>query len=114
MSVARSQRYEISAILRKSTIAFCRTPIPLDRPELKPIAIDGKTQRGSARRTVGQSPLHVVSAWSVENHLTLGQVATHEKSNEITAIPELLKFLDLAGAVVTIDAMGCQKDIAAG
>jgi predicted transposase YbfD/YdcC len=89
-------------------------PIPLDRPELTPIAIDGKTQRGSARRTVGQSPLHMVSAWSVENHLTLGQVATHVKSNEITAIPELLKLLDLEGAVVTIDAMGCQKDIAAG
>jgi len=89
------------------------TPIPLDRPELRPIAIDGKTQRGSARRTVGQSPLHMVSAWSVENHLTLGQVATNAKSNEITAIPELLKLLDLEGAVVTIDAMGCQKDIAA-
>jgi predicted transposase YbfD/YdcC len=88
------------------------TPIPLDRPELRPIAIDGKTQRGSARRTVGQSPLHMVSAWAVENHLTLGQVATHAKSNEITAIPELLKLLDLEGAVVTIDAMGCQKDIA--
>ena len=56
----------------------------------------------------------MVSAWAVENHLTLGQVATHEKSNEITAIPELLKLLDLEGAVVTIDAMGCQKDIAAG
>jgi predicted transposase YbfD/YdcC len=88
--------------------------IPIDRPALKPIAIDGKTQRGSARRTVGQSPLHMVSAWSVENHLTLGQVATEAKSNEITAIPELLKLLDLEGAVVTIDAMGCQKDIAAG
>ena len=90
------------------------TPIRLDPPELKPIAIDGKTQRGSARRTVGQSPLHMVSAWAVENHLTLGQVATHAKSNEITAIPELLELLDLEGAVVTIDAMGCQKDIAAG
>ena len=81
---------------------------------MRPIAIDGKTQRGSARRTIGQSPLHMVSAWSVENHLTLGQVATHAKSNEITAIPELLKLLDLEGAVVTIDAMGCQKEIAAG
>ena len=88
--------------------------IPLDQPALRPIAIDGKTQRGSARRTIGQSPLHMVSAWSVENHLALGQVATHAKSNEITAIPELLKLLDLRGAVVTIDAMGCQKDIAAG
>ena len=82
-------------------------------PELKPVAIDGKCQRGSARRTVGQSALHVVSAWSVENHLTLGQVATDAKSNAITAIPELLELLDLEGAVVTIDAMGCQKDIAA-
>ncbi len=56
----------------------------------------------------------MVSAWAVENHLTLGQVATDAKSNEITAIPELLKILDLEGAVVTIDAMGCQKEIAAG
>src|SRR4051794_24984619 len=90
------------------------TPIALDRPKLKPVAIDGKNQRGSARRTVGQSPLHLVSAWSVENHLTLGQVATEAKSNEITAIPELLRLLDLDGAVVTIDAMGCQNEIAAG
>ena len=69
--------------------------LPVDQPALKPISIDGKTQRGSARRTIGQSPLHMVSAWSVENHLALGQVATHAKSNEITAIPELLKILDL-------------------
>ncbi len=61
----------------------------------------------------GVSALHVVSAWSVENHLTLDQVATDAKSNEITAIPELLELLDLEGAMVTIDAMGCQKDIAA-
>ena len=84
-----------------------------DPPELRPIAIDGKAQRGSARRTVGRSALHVVSAWAVENRLTLGQVATDAKSNEITAIPELLELLDLKGAVVTIDAMGCQKEIAA-
>jgi predicted transposase YbfD/YdcC len=90
------------------------TPISLDRPVLRPVAIDGKAQRGSARRTVGRSPLHMVSAWAVENHLTLGQVATDAKSNEITAIPELLKLLDLEGAVVTIDAMGCQKNIASG
>jgi predicted transposase YbfD/YdcC len=90
------------------------TPVSPGRPELRPVAIDGKTQRGSARRTVGRSPLHVVSAWAVENHLSLGQVATDAKSNEITAIPELLKLLDLEGAVVTIDAMGCQKDIATG
>ena len=89
------------------------TPLVTDPPELRPIAIDGKAQRGSARRTVGQSALHVVSAWAVENRLTLGQVATDAKSNEITAIPELLALLDLKGAVVTIDAMGCQKEIAA-
>jgi predicted transposase YbfD/YdcC len=90
------------------------TPIPLDRPALRPVAIDGKAQRGSARRTVGRSPLHMVGAWAVENHLSLGQVATDAKSNEITAIPELLELLDLEGAVVTIDAMGCRKDIASG
>jgi predicted transposase YbfD/YdcC len=90
------------------------TPIPLDPAELRPVAIDGKTQRGSARRTVGRSPLHMVSAWAVENHLSLGQVATDAKSNEITAIPAVLKILDLEGAVVTIAAMGCQKDIATG
>jgi predicted transposase YbfD/YdcC len=89
------------------------TPIATDPPELRPIAIDGKSQRGSARRTVGRSALHVVSAWAVENRLTLGQVATDAKSNEITAIPELLELLDLKEAVVTIDAMGCQKEIAA-
>src|SRR3954467_11224679 len=89
------------------------TPIATAPPELTPIAIDGKAQRGSARRTVGRSALHVVSAWAVENRLTLGQVATDAKSNEITAIPELLELLDLRGAVVTIDAMGCQKEIAA-
>jgi hypothetical protein len=89
------------------------TPVVADLPELTPIAVDGKAQRGAARRTVGRSALHVVSAWAVENHLTLGQVATDAKSNEITAIPELLELLDLEGAVVTIDAMGCQKDIAA-
>jgi predicted transposase YbfD/YdcC len=89
------------------------TPLVTDPAGLKPIAIDGKAQRGSARRTVGRSALHVVSAWAVENRLTLGQVATDAKSNEITAIPELLELLDLKGAVVTIDAMGCQKEIAA-
>jgi predicted transposase YbfD/YdcC len=89
------------------------TPVATDPAELRPIAIDGEAQRGSARRTVGRSALHVVSAWAVENRLTLGQVATDAKSNEITAIPELLALLDLKGAVVTIDAMGCQKEIAA-
>jgi predicted transposase YbfD/YdcC len=77
----------------------------------KVIAIDGKTLRRSFDRASGQSALHLVSAWAAENRLCLGQVKTEEKSNEITAIPELLKILELSGAIVTIDAMGCQKDI---
>ena len=75
--------------------------------QLKQIAIDGKTLRRSGRGDLG--PLHLVSAWATANYLSLGQVATAEKSNEITAIPELLELLELHGAVVTIDAMGCQK-----
>jgi predicted transposase YbfD/YdcC len=77
------------------------------------IAIDGKTLRRSADRANGQGPLHLVSAWATENHLTLGQCAVADKSNEITAIPALLKLIDVTGAIVTIDALGCQKDIAA-
>jgi len=79
----------------------------------KHIAIDGKTLRGSFDTAAGQNPLHLVSAWACEARLTLGQVATDAKSNEITAIPLLLEMLNLKGATVTIDAMGCQKDIAA-
>ncbi len=76
------------------------------------IAIDGKSARRSHDRKGGQSPLHMVSAWASESGLVLGQRACDEKSNEITAIPELLKTLDLEGCIVTIDAMGCQKQIA--
>jgi predicted transposase YbfD/YdcC len=76
------------------------------------IAIDGKTLRGSAAPTSGLGALHIVSAWATKANLTLGQVAVDEKSNEITAIPQLLAILDLKGAWVTIDAMGCQKEIA--
>jgi predicted transposase YbfD/YdcC len=79
---------------------------------LKQIAIDGKTLRGSACLSKGLRALHLVSAWSTANHLSLGQVAVDLKSNEIPAIPELLKLLDLEGALVSIDAMGCQKKIA--
>src|SRR5262249_9462239 len=64
-------------------------------------------------RRRGRSPLHVVSAWVAEEGITLGQIVTEEKSNEITVIPELLKTIDVRGATVTIDAMGCQKTIAA-
>jgi predicted transposase YbfD/YdcC len=76
------------------------------------IAIDGKTCRRSHDAGQGLGPLHIVSAWASEEGIALGQVATEEKSNEITAIPELLKQIELTGALVTIDAMGCQKEIA--
>jgi len=76
------------------------------------IAIDGKTLRGSYDRRDGKAAIHMVSAWATENKLSLGQVVVDEKSNEITAIPELLRLLDVSGALVTIDAMGCQKEIA--
>jgi predicted transposase YbfD/YdcC len=79
---------------------------------LKRIAIDGKTLRRSFDRACGKAALHLVSAWATEAHLSLGQVAVEDKSNEITAIPVLLELLDLAGAIVSIDAMGCQKEIA--
>ena len=74
-------------------------------------AIDGKTGRRSYDTQAGKRALHLVSAWASANTLTLGQVSTGEKSNEITAIPRLL---ELKGCIVTIDAMGCQKEIAQG
>lgn len=76
------------------------------------IAIDGKTLRRSHDRRSNKSALHLIHAWSATNSLLLGQVKTKEKSNEITAIPELLEILQLKGCIVTIDAMGCQKKIA--
>ena len=76
------------------------------------VAIDGKTLRRSHQRGRGKGPLHLVSAWAANNRLTLGQVKVDEKSNEITAVPELLKLLYLKGCIVTIDAMGTQKEIA--
>ncbi len=77
------------------------------------IAIDGKTLRRSHDRRQGLGPLHLVSAWAVECGVSLGQLATEEKSNEITAIPQLLEQVELKGSIVTIDAAGCQKEIAA-
>ena len=76
------------------------------------IAIDGKTLRRSYQDASKKNPLHIVSAWSSENGIVLGQVQTDAKSNEITAIPGLLRLLDIEGSIVTIDAMGCQTDIA--
>jgi predicted transposase YbfD/YdcC len=78
--------------------------------KIKHVAIDGKTLRSSGSAKLG--PLHLVSAWATAQQLSLGQVAVDSKSNEITAIPVLLDLLDLKGALVTIDAMGCQKAIA--
>jgi predicted transposase YbfD/YdcC len=76
------------------------------------VAIDGKTIRRSHDRSAHKAPIHMVSAWANENRMVLGQVKTDEKSNEITAIPELLRLLALEGCIVTLDAMGCQRAIA--
>jgi hypothetical protein len=76
------------------------------------VAIDGKTLRRSHDRADGLDALHLVSAWATANRVVLGQVATEAKSNEITAIPQLLALLHLEGCIVTIDAMGCQTKIA--
>src|SRR5262249_1903971 len=81
----------------------------VDRPV---IAIDGKTARRTHDPNTGLGPLHVVTAWAGELGLALGQRACAEKSNEITAIPDLLKKIDVRGGIVTIDAMGAQKAIA--
>jgi predicted transposase YbfD/YdcC len=83
-----------------------------DSGPLRMVAIDGKTCRGSHDASRDLGPLHIVSAWASEDGIALGQVATEEKSNEITAIPLLLKQIALEHTVITIDAMGCQKEIA--
>jgi predicted transposase YbfD/YdcC len=83
------------------------------RLELRQVAFDGKTLCGSGGGRTGLTALHLVHAFATENGICLAQQAVDAKSNEITAIPELLKLLDLKGALVTIDAIGCQKDIAA-
>jgi len=76
------------------------------------VAIDGKTVRRSHDRTAGKQAIHMVNVWASSSGLALGQTRVEEKSNEITAIPKLLQLLELAGCIVTIDAMGCQKEIA--
>lgn len=83
-----------------------------ERTQGEIVALDGKTLRRSLDRATGQHPLHLVSAWACQNRLVLGQMKTADHSNEITAIPALLQLLDLAGCVVTIDALGTQKQIA--
>jgi predicted transposase YbfD/YdcC len=76
------------------------------------VAVDGKTLRRSYDRASGKPALHMVSAWASANHISLGQVAVDAKSNEITTIPKLLEILEISGCLVTIDAMGCQVEIA--
>lgn len=76
------------------------------------VAIDGKTLRRSFDAASSKAAIHMVSAWATANHISLGQVVVDDKSNEITAIPKLLEILELSGCLVTIDAMGCQVDIA--
>jgi len=76
------------------------------------VSIDGTTLRHACDHAAGHAALHMVRAWASANRLVLGQLKVEEKSNEITAIPKLLKMLDITGAIVTIDAMGCQKEIA--
>lgn len=76
------------------------------------LAVDGKSVRRSHDRANGQEAIHIVSAWATANHLVLGQQKVNDKSNEITAIPELLRLLEINGCIVTIDAMGCQTEIA--
>src|SRR5919112_4406768 len=77
------------------------------------VPIDGKTLRHSSDTELDQPAIHMVSAWATTNQMVLGQLKVAEKSNEITAIPELIDALDIAGCIVTIDAIGCQKEIAA-
>lgn len=97
------------ALFKECFLAWVAT---LRTPEPDMIAIDGKTSRRSHARSKGRLPLHTLSAWASRQRLVLGQEAVSEKSNEITAIPLLLQRLELTGALVTIDAMGTQTDIA--
>jgi predicted transposase YbfD/YdcC len=92
-------------------LAWVRAAVPGTAGQVVPI--DGKALRGARGRGAGHAALHMVSAWASESRLVLGQVAVAEKSNEIVAIPALLRLLDLDGATVTIDALGCQTAIAA-
>ncbi len=76
------------------------------------ISFDGKTLRHSFDTSTGMSAIHVMNAWSCENNFCLGQMKVDGKSNEITAMPELIKLIDIKGSIVTVDALNCQKDIA--
>lgn len=103
-SLIRPQRFQ------ECFVSWIQSVAKLSGGEIVPI--DGKTLRRSYDSKSGKAAIHMVSAWASGSRLVLGQVKTDEKSNEITAIPELLKLLDLKGCIVTTDAMGCQKEIA--
>ena len=107
MPAAPMAHHQIASCLK----APSDSPLEEDSP-VRQIAIDGKTNRRSHDRAADLGPLHIVTAWASEEGIALGQVATEAKSNEITAIPLLLEQIDLTDALVTIDAMGCQKEIA--
>lgn len=96
--------------LQQSFLSWINTIAQITEGEV--IAIDGKTLRHSYDSGNNKGAIHMVSAWSTQNNLVLGQVKVDQKSNEITAIPKLLEVLDLKGCIVTIDAMGTQKEIA--
>ncbi len=101
-------------VIDPKQFALCFTEWMRELTQIQPgaiVPIDGKTMRGTANPSQGKKALHIVNAWCSQNKLLLGQTKTDEKSNEITAIPELLDMLFLKGAVVTIDAMGCQRKI---
>lgn len=97
--------------LEKSFVAWVQSKFEIQKNDV--VNIDGKAQRGTVKKGSPHSFVHIVSAWAAKNHLTLGQLKVDGKSNEITAIPKLLDVIDIEGTVVTIDAMGCQTDIAA-
>lgn len=96
--------------LEASFLSWVKSLVSISEGEI--VAIDGKTLRGSRDKEKGRSAIHMVSAWAQQNRMVLGQQKVEDKSNEITAIPELLKMLDINKATVTIDAIGCQKKIA--
>jgi predicted transposase YbfD/YdcC len=95
--------------LKVSFLEWIRSAVSLSGGSL--VSIDGKNLRGSKSPANGKKALNIVSAWASEQSVVLGQVKCQEKSNEITAIPELLQLLELKGCIVTIDAIGCQKEI---
>lgn len=96
----------------RAACAGARAPAEQEQEAQAVVSVDGKTARGSYDTRRGKGPIHVVSAWGQTHGLVLGQVKTAEKSNEITAVPELLRTLELTGCLVTTDAMGCQTKIA--